>query len=224
MFFWTKKEKEKLFGLLSHISEEIKSSNISITDSIGGLDMSIEDLGVLISSSASDISVKLDDLHVTIEGELVIEDDGEQNGGEEPVGEDVNDLTNWWQRELHLLPRFAYDQKVGYGYVIGEKVPLLMELKDHSLYPYTNTSWGANSEAQRVIAKEPKLLMIYAKGDTWQDANNPEIRPFSFDGGALAYKVVPYQIVDGKYLAERVDVDLYIYMNDLGMPFFPPEE
>ena len=86
--------------------------------------------------------------------------------------------------------------KVGYV-VVGVDTPLRVADKDNVLLPYENPEWADNTMGQRVQVKAGRVLAVYALGDQFAYGDP---RPYIFDGGTVAYRVMDEQIVDGKEL------------------------
>jgi hypothetical protein len=83
--------------------------------------------------------------------------------------------------------------------------------KDNVLYAYENPDWSAdpnNTEAKRIMVNPArKAVAVNREGDVY----GYDIRPFGFDGGALAYEVCPAQVIDGKKVPEKV----YLLLSDV---------
>jgi hypothetical protein len=101
-------------------------------------------------------------------------------------------------------------QKVGYVR-LAQEAALVTPDKDNVLYPYENNSWADNTLGKRVQAKAGRWLMVFAKGENYRYGDP---RPFEFDGGAIAWRVMNEQSVDGKYLWDFEHPHLYVKHSD----------
>jgi hypothetical protein len=83
--------------------------------------------------------------------------------------------------------------------------------KDNVLYPYENAEWGNNTLARRIQVKATRAAVAVNREGT--EYAYGTVRPFSFDGGAVAYEVCPDQEIDGKKL--WTEPKLYIRLQDV---------
>ena len=92
---------------------------------------------------------------------------------------------------------------------VKEECCLWLPDKDRVLYPFENEEWGDNTKARRVMVSPTRLAVAIDKEGT-EYRYDP--RPYLFDGGDLAYRVCPAQVIGGKELWSRPD--LYLLVSD----------
>ncbi len=148
------------------------------------------------------------------------DDGGDGGNGDEPEPpDDALDPLKWYEHPTSgTWPKEIFGTKVAYLEVITTKpqVWLLKESKNNpnvlvistvdSLRPGSNTTPN-----QRVGAKPSKIVMVEKNGDRYKDVPFSDYcRPFAFDGGVLAFIVMPEQIIDGIYIGDHPDEPLRI--------------
>ena len=92
---------------------------------------------------------------------------------------------------------------------VKEECCLWLPDKDRVFYPFENAEWGDNTKARRVMVSPTRRAVAIDKEGT-EYRYDP--RPYLFDGGDLAYRVCPAQVIDGKELWSLPD--LYLLVSD----------
>lgn len=113
------------------------------------------------------------------------------------------------------------DTLAGYGIgyiVVSEETPLWYAAEDDVLLPYENEEWASNTLGRRIQVKEGRALAVYPHGDDWHYGMP---RPYTFDGGTLAYRIMDEQIVDGKKLWNFAHPILYVPLTKVGEAWMP---
>lgn len=77
--------------------------------------------------------------------------------------------------------------------------------------------FGGTNIYQRTIARQGKVLQIFLEGDQWAlpEGHNKEVtRAWQVDGGGFAYRLTPWQRVDGRDLVDHPDPVLMVRLED----------
>lgn len=169
------------------------------------------------TSAMSDILAKYEQLEQKVQ---------EFHGGNSPPTIPDKPWMGWWDlQDITQAPTKVEGLRVAYVTLKPDTIPLLTfdrglredgNLFFKNIRPFSSTmlrptSHPDNANSMRIIAKRPRILMVYAGGNEydlnnhpWWDGEDKEVRPFIGDGGNDIFIVMKENyIIDGVNLIDN---------------------
>jgi len=212
---------EFLFGdLIKRLVEQFLGDNLAqkVEEVVGERFSSFED-------TLSEMDDKVSEMQVALEAFI----DDEVGGGviePEPVDDFLilaDGYPNFRRIAQEDWARTVNGNLVGFVR-IKEKYAMMIDAGSKVLDFYTNSDLRGSNDvvASRIMMPAGAWMMVWAKGDTYHDIINKEVRPYTMDGGRLAYIAMKEQNIDGIQL--DMDLPEYSYATPSNPKLYIPND